>query len=104
MRSHHRKKKRGRQDLDSPKILIKNILRTIRRAYSSVKDIINGLFLGCIQNKAILISMSVGRHDRVVLKYWTFFQRKDGEDNYDIQKRKVFNCSLLGGLSQNKYC
>ena len=35
-----------------------------------MKDIINGLFLGCIQNKAILISMLVGRHDMGVWKYW----------------------------------
>ena len=42
-----------------------------------MRDIINGLFLGCIQNKAILISVSVGRHDKVVLKYWTFLNKKE---------------------------
>ena len=52
-----------------PKDLFEN---RVRRDDSNVKDIINGLFLGCIQNKAILISMLVGRHDMGVWKYWTF--------------------------------
>ena len=47
-----------------------------------MKDIINGFFWGCIQNKAILISMSVGRL-MGVWKYWIFFfflVEKDGLD------------------------
>ena len=57
-----------------------------------MKDIINGLFLGCIQNKAILISMSVGRHDRVVLKYWIFFLK--GKIGQTIMSSKKERCSI----------
>jgi len=46
--------------------------------------------LGCIQNKAILISMSVGRHDRVVLKYWTFFSKEGrGRQLWHPEKKGV---------------
>ena len=66
-----------------------------------MKDIINGLFVGCIQNKAILISMSVGRHDMGVWKYWIFFfffglKRWTGQTIMTSIKEWVFNCSSLG--------
>ena len=74
---------------------------------TNVKDIINGFFWGCIQNKAILISMSVGRHDMGVWKYWIFFffglKKMDWTDNYDIQKRKGVQLFIIG-TKTNKHC
>lgn len=52
-----------------------------------MKDIINGLLLGCIQNKAILISMLIGKLGRVSHVNRGIW--KERTDNYDIQEREV---------------